>query len=109
MKGSEIRIADAQIESFSYTGGRLTVTVRTDGGAFDIGFVNVIGMKTISPEAQDLSHLAECSESSYLSETCKAAEELSGGFREYAFISAWTDEPLLTVVAIDVEVAGKLS
>ena len=61
-------------------------------------------MKAFSPEGQDLSHLAENSASSFLSEVCTAVEEPVGGFREFSFVSAWTDEPLLTVIADDVQV-----
>ncbi|WP_250527508.1 hypothetical protein [Caballeronia sp. GAWG2-1] len=105
MKSSEILVADAQIESFAYEDGRLMVLIRTDGGAFEVVFHTVLGMKTVSPERQDLSHLAESTESMYLSETCEAAEEPATGFKEFSFISAWTDEPILTVVAIDVQVS----
>ena len=105
MKSNEIHIADAQIESFSYSGGRLKVAVQTDGSRFEIVFVNVLGMKAVSPEGQDLSHLAEHTESSYLSKTCEAAEEPSNGYKEYVVISAWTDQPLLTVVALDVQLS----
>ncbi|NML31662.1 hypothetical protein [Paraburkholderia antibiotica] len=104
MKSSEVLVADAQIESFAYEGGRLTVFIRTDGGAFEVVFHTVLSMKTVSPEGQDLSRLAESTESMYLSETCEAAEEPPNGFKEFSFISAWTDEPILTVVAIDVQV-----
>lgn len=104
MKSSEILVADAQIESFSYGGGRLRVLIRADGGALEVIFHTVLGMKAVSPEGQDLSHLAESTESMYLSETCEAAEEPANGFKEFSFISAWTDEPILTVVAIDVQV-----
>ncbi|WP_157660511.1 hypothetical protein [Burkholderia ubonensis] len=102
MKNSEISVADAQIESFSYRGGRLAVVIRADSGTFEVIFDTVLGMKVISPEGQDLSHLAEGKGGDYLIATCEAAEEPVDGFREFSFISAWTDEPLLTVVAIDV-------
>lgn len=59
MKNSEISVADAQIESFSYRGGRLAVVIRADSGTFEVIFDTVLGMKVISPEGQDLSHLAE--------------------------------------------------
>ena len=104
MKGSEILVADGQIEAFSYQGNSLAVSVKTDHGAFDVIFHRVLGMKAFSPEEQDLSHLAESSASSFLSEVCIAVEEPVGGFREFSFISAWTDEPLLTVIADDVQV-----
>ncbi|RQH01652.1 hypothetical protein [Paraburkholderia dinghuensis] len=105
MKSSAILVADAQIESYSYKGGRLTVLIRSDGGAFEVVFHTVLGMKAVSPEGQDLSHLVESTEKSpYLVAICDAAEEPIDGFKEFSFISAWTDEPLLTVVAIDVQV-----
>lgn len=108
MKSSDILVADAQIKSFSYGGSRLTVVIQTDGGAFEVIFNTVIGMKVISPEGQDLSHLAESEKSPYLFDTCKAAEEPENEFKEYSFISSWTDEPLLTVVAIDVQIPKAL-
>ncbi|WP_321845469.1 hypothetical protein [Paraburkholderia bannensis] len=104
MKSSEIFVADAQIKSFFYDGGRLTVVMQTDGRIFEIIFLTVLGMKVVSPEGQDLSHLAEIEKSPYLFDTCKAVEEPESGFKEYSFISAWTDEPLLTVIAIDVQI-----
>ncbi|WP_143036638.1 hypothetical protein [Paraburkholderia steynii] len=108
MKSSEVLVADGQIETFSYRGNCLTVLIRTDGGAFEVIFHTVLGMKATSPEGQDLSHLAESAESPYLVETCRAAEEPADGFKEFSFISAWNDEPLLTVVAIDVQVSKTL-
>lgn len=106
MKSSEVFVADAQIESFSYRGGRLAVLIRADSGIFEVIFHTVIGMKAISPEGQDLSHLAESKGGAYLIATCDTAEEPADGFREFSFISVWTDEPLLTVIAIDVQVSG---
>ncbi|MCL4664557.1 hypothetical protein L0Z14_26975 [Burkholderia multivorans] len=105
MKSSEIFVADAQIGSFSYQGGRLAVLIRADSGIFEVIFHTVLGMKAISPEGQDLSHLAESTGGAYLIDTCEKAEEPADGFREFSFISAWNDEPLLTVIAIDVQVS----
>ncbi|WP_175997791.1 hypothetical protein [Burkholderia stabilis] len=105
MKSSEIFVADAQIESFSYRGGRLAVLIRADSGIFEVIFNTVLGMKSISPEGQDLSHLAESKAGAYLIDTCESVEEPVDGFREFSFISAWADEPLLTVIAIDVQVS----
>ncbi|KER66349.1 hypothetical protein HR51_39610 [Burkholderia cepacia] len=109
MKSGEIFIADAQIQSFTYQDGGLAVLVRADGGLFKVVFHRVLGMKALSPEGQDLSHLAESKEGAYLFAICEAAEELADGFREFSFVSAWTDEPLLTVVAVDVQVSRVVS
>ena len=105
MKSSEIFVADAQIESFSYREGRLAVLIQADSGMFEVIFDTVLGMKAISPEGQDLSHLEESRGGAHLIATCETAEEPADGFREFSFISAWTDEPLLTVIAIDVQVS----
>lgn len=105
MKSIEIFVADAQIESFSYREGRLAVLIRADSGIFEVIFGTVLGMKAIASEGQDLSHLAESKGGAYLISTCETAEEPADGFREFSFISAWTDEPLLTVIAIDVQVS----
>lgn len=59
MNGSEVLVADAKIESFAYGGGRVTVLIRTVEGAFEVIFQTVLGVKAISPEGQDLSHLAK--------------------------------------------------
>ncbi|WP_175815486.1 hypothetical protein [Burkholderia diffusa] len=104
MKSSEIFVADAQIESFLYREGRLAVLIQADSGMFEVIFDTVLGMKAISPEGQDLSHLEE-SRGAYLIATCETAEEPADGFREFSFISAWNDKPLLTVIAIDVQVS----
>ncbi|MCA8298432.1 hypothetical protein LGN19_32045 [Burkholderia sp. AU30198] len=109
MKSGEIFVADTQIQSFSYQDGRLTVLIRADGGMFEVIFHKVLGVKALSPEGQDLSHLAERKEGSYLFALCEAAEELANDFREFSFVSAWTDEPLLTVVAVDVQVSRALT
>ncbi|WP_175023541.1 MULTISPECIES: hypothetical protein [Burkholderia] len=109
MKSSELFVADAQIQSFTYQDGCLTVRVRADGELFKVVFDRVLGMKALSPEGQDLSHLAESKEGVYLFAICEAAEELADGFREFGFISAWTDESLLTVIAVDVQVSRELS
>ncbi|WP_174935049.1 hypothetical protein [Burkholderia lata] len=109
MKSGEIFVADTQIQSFSYQDGRLTVFIRADGGMLEVNFHKVLGMKAVSPEGQDLSHLAESKEGAYLLAICEAAEELADGFTEFSFVSAWTDEPLLTVVAVDVQVSRALN
>lgn len=103
MKIREIIVADGQIEAFSYRGNFLTVSVKTDEGSIDVIFHDVLGMKALSPDGQDLSHLAENCASSFLYEVCVAAEEPVDGFKEFSFISAWTNEPLIIVVANDVQ------
>ncbi|MBN3825783.1 hypothetical protein G3O00_19440 [Burkholderia sp. Ac-20384] len=105
MKSSDICIADAQIKSFSYRDGRLSVLIQAEDRVFEIIFHAVLGMKVISPEGQDLSHLAESKGGGYLVATCEAAEEPVDGYREFGFISAWTDESLLTVIANDVKIS----
>lgn len=102
MNSSEILVADGQIEQFSYQGSRLIVLVRTDAGAFEITFHTVLGVTALSPENVDLSHLAESMESQFLFDVCEAAEEPADGFKEFSFISAWDEKPILKVIAIDV-------
>jgi hypothetical protein len=41
--------------------------------------------------------------------TFKTTEKSGDGFREFSFISAWTAEPLLTGIAIDVQVSGAVN
>ncbi|WP_144030225.1 hypothetical protein [Burkholderia sp. AU6039] len=105
MKSSGLCVADARIKSFSYRDARLSVLVQANDRVFEVIFHAVLGMKAISPEGQDLSHLAESKGGGYLVATCEAAEEPVDGYREFGFISAWTDEPLLTIIANDVQVS----
>ncbi|MDR0481280.1 MAG: hypothetical protein LBG66_05280 [Gallionellaceae bacterium] len=104
MKNDALPIADGQIEKFSYhAGGALTVRLQLDGQPFEIIFRHVLGIKAFSPEGEDLSHLAERNMSPFLVETCGILKEAIGHFKEFSFISAWTDEPLLIVIARSAE------
>jgi hypothetical protein len=104
MKSSEICLADAQIEAINYGLGVATVLVKALGGAFEITFHTVLAVKAVSPIGEDLSHLAEKTESPFLTQACEEADEPASGFKEYSFVSAWSERPLLTVIAIDVTV-----
>jgi hypothetical protein len=103
-KSSEILVPDVPIESTVYTRDGVSV-VGGLGEAFEVTFHTVLGMKAVSPHGEDLSHIAESADSPFLPETCYAVEEPASRFKKFSFISAWCEEPLLTVMAIDVHVS----
>lgn len=95
------RFDDAAITGVSVSGADLLVAYRDWAEkAWTLRFTDVAGYQWFSPEGRALSHVTVGTDDPFLALACAAADEDgTEGFRVYAFVTAWSDEAILKVVA----------
>jgi hypothetical protein len=90
--------------------GRVTEVVIREGGALvrlrdwqdhlvAVTFDDVIAFEGIGAMDADLSHAQDSTEDPLIRKATGQANESPEGYRCFSLISAWTDEPLLKIVA----------
>ena len=64
-----------------------------------VTFNDVIAFEVTGAIDADLSHAQDSLEDPWILKACSHANESPGGYHCFSLISAWTDEPLLRIVA----------
>jgi len=96
----ERRLADGIITKLSMEDGNVQVSMRNWREENDVlTFNDVIGLEAYGIENDSLSHGTETADDPLVERSCKFCEEDPAGFRCYSFFSAWTDAPILKIVA----------
>lgn len=101
---SKLALNDAEITHVQTEGDALVVTYRDwKEIGHQLRFINVAGYQWFSPEGKSLSHGAVASDDPFIRQACLAADEDGpAGFFAFSFISAWSESPVLKIVAKDV-------
>lgn len=98
------RLADAEIESIAVDGDNLRVTyLDWQEQRKGLLFRSVLGYQSFWPEGQALSHGTMEAADPLLDLACRISEEpSSAGYRVFSFVSSWSEEKILRIVAADV-------
>lgn len=96
----EQRFADATIEKVCVFDGCVRVSVRNWRGEEEtIIFKDAIGLAGHGIANAELSHGTETTNDPLMVQCCVACEEDLENFRCFSFFSAWTDAPILKIIA----------
>ncbi len=105
MKISELNVSDGWVTELSIQSGVVTVVLKDwQDDSHTITFKGVVGIESYSPEGVDLCHIKVLSESKKIQKLCSIIEANEHEFKEYSFISAWNDLPVLTIFSDNVEI-----
>ncbi len=97
---TEYRLDDATITMLTMHDADVRLTVRDWKDQIHIlVFEDVLGVETMGFLNSDLSHGEELSDDGFLNRCCQIHEEASSDFHCFAFYSAWSDTPILKIVA----------
>jgi hypothetical protein len=98
---TEYRLDDATITMLTMHDADVRLTVRDWKDEIHIlVFEDVLGVETMGFLNSDLSHGEELSDDGFLNRCCQIHhEETSSDFHCFAFYSAWSDTPILKIVA----------
>ena len=96
----DFRIADGVITHISIARGEMDVFFRDwQEKDFELSFGNVIGFDGNNPVQEELSHGKILQDDEFLRRCCVMTGDDPATFHCFAFYSAWTDGPILKVVA----------
>lgn len=102
----DLRVSDGHVTEVVIRGGGMIVRLRDwRDHLVAITFDDVIVFEGLGTIHADLSHTRESTDDPLIQTACRQANESPEGYRCYALISAWTNEPLLKIVARQVVVA----
>ncbi|KAF7781314.1 hypothetical protein PRUB_b0491 [Pseudoalteromonas rubra] len=102
---SDLNVSDGQItELYVYSSLVKVVLEDWKGEKYSLAFKGVVGVECYSPEGVELCQISVLTESEKISKVCAIAEAEENEFKEYSFISAWTDLPVLSVFSGHVEI-----
>jgi hypothetical protein len=97
---TDYRLDDATITMLTMHDADVRLTVRDwKDEIHTLVFEDVLGVETMGFLDSDLSHGEELSDDGFLNRCCQIHEESSGEFRCFRFYSAWSDTPILRIVA----------
>ena len=97
---NDLSLADATIDSVSLTRGAAIVTCHDwQEKPMRLRFDDPLACEWMSPEDEDLSHLDVKETGDLLSATEAIRQDDSSEYREFVFVSAWTGNAILRIVA----------
>lgn len=97
---SEYRLDDATITKLTVEAAIVRLKVRNwQEEMHDLVFEDVVGIESMSFINSSLSHGEDLATDDFLNRCCAIAEENPMEFRCFAFYSAWSDLPILKIVA----------
>jgi hypothetical protein len=64
-----------------------------------VTFEDVVGVEGLGAIGVDLSHPGESTDDPMIQRACRQANESPDGYHCFSLFSAWTDEPILRIVA----------
>lgn len=100
MSFAEYRIDDARILEVCARSGGVQVRLKNWRDEIETAvFEDVVGMEAFDWANTDLSHGAERTDDPLLEKSVAIEGEKQDGFRCFAFLSAWNDQPVLKIVA----------
>lgn len=96
----DLKLADGRITKVSIDGSSARVMIQDwREESLILVFHDLVGFEGQAPIHDDLSHGTETKDDPFLEKSCLACEEDPREFRSFLIFSAWTDAPLLKVVA----------
>lgn len=97
----KVKLADAEIQICSIKDGEAIIEYKDwQAKIWRLTFVYVIGLIAFSPEGEPLSHGLEECRNDTIEQSCKiSGEEVTSDFKMFSFISAWSSEKILSIVA----------
>jgi hypothetical protein len=96
----EYRLDDATITKLTVENADLRLFVRNWRDELDVlVFDDVIGVESLSFINSCLSHGNESTDDEFLNRCCSIGNEAPSEFRCFQFYSAWSDTPILRIVA----------
>ena len=100
MTVDELNLADGRITAINGHSGEVRVCcLDWQEKTIILSFNEVIGLTAYSPENVDLSHLSASTEHPAISAALAVAEEDPTNQHCYEFVSAWSGQSVLTIVA----------
>jgi hypothetical protein len=96
----DLRISDGEVTEVVIRGGGVVVRLQDwQGHLIAVTFDDVIAFEGIAAIGVDLSHVLESADDPLIQTACRQEGESPEGYFCFSLISAWTDEPLLKIVA----------
>lgn len=97
---SELNLSDAQVIGLHSRGRSVSVQIQDwQEQTFHLEFSEALAIEAIGVAGEDLSHLSSDGNDPFLHRVCDAMEEEPAGFSCFQFWSAWSDEPVMRIVA----------
>jgi hypothetical protein len=97
---SELRVSDGRVTAIVIRRGEVLVHLQDwQERALAVTFEDVVGFEGLAAIDVDLSHAGESTHDPTIQRACREANESPEGYRCFCLFSAWTDEPILRIVA----------
>jgi hypothetical protein len=97
---SDLKVSDSQITEILLVGDEVRLTLRDRQGRRKvIKFEGVVGVEAIGATGVDLSHAGESSDDPCIRKACEHAGVPLKGHRSFTLTWAWTNEPVLRIIA----------
>jgi hypothetical protein len=97
---NELRVGDGRVTEIVIRRGGVLVHLQDwQERAVAVTFEDVVGFEGLAAIDVDLSHAGESTDDPMIQRACRQANESQEGYRCFCLFSAWTDEPILRIVA----------
>lgn len=97
---TDFRLDDAVITKLTIEGAATRVTVKTWREEQEtLVFDDALGIECIAVMNESIHHGVESTDDEFFKRCCAEAKESASEFRCFIFVSAWTNAPILKVVA----------
>ncbi len=97
---SGLKLSDGRVTEVVIRRGELLVRLQDwRDRALAVTFEDVIGFEGLGAIDADLSHAGESTDDPLIRGACRQADESPEGYHCFSLFSAWTDEPILRIVA----------
>lgn len=96
----DLRVSDGRVTEVVIRAGGVLVRLQDwQDHLVAVTFDDVIAFAGLGAIDADLSHVRDSTDDPLIQTACGQANEPPEGYRCFSLISAWTDEPLLKIVA----------
>jgi hypothetical protein len=100
MQLADLHLSDGRIAGIECQQDRLLVRVRDwQGTVYRLSFVDAPGFDAVTLFNEDLSGITVAKDPAFVQAICSRSGDDPEGQECYAFISAWSDKPILRVVS----------